>query len=117
MCDNWIYGVVDMEGMNKNITIIEERIYSLREKMGYTQQLLADKLQVSRSLINNWENGYANISLKQLIKLASIYQVPIDYLLGIIDDTNIVGYHFVTDINLKEIGIRIREIRKNDHLT
>ena len=72
--------------MDKNITIIEERIYTMRIKMHLTQQELANRLGVSRSLINNWENGFSNISLKQLIKLAYLYQVPIDYLLGIIDE-------------------------------
>ena len=71
--------------MDKNITIIEERIYLLRVKNHFTQLDVAKKLGVSRSLINNWENGFSNISLKQLIKLAYIYQAPIDYLLGIID--------------------------------
>ena len=72
--------------MDKNITIVEERIYLLRVKNHFTQQEVANKLNLSRSLINNWENGFSNISLKQLIKLAYLYQVPIDYLLGIIDE-------------------------------
>ena len=103
--------------MDKNITIIEERIFYLRDKLGYTQAELACNLGVSRSLVNNWENGYANISLKQLIKLASFYQVPLDYLLGIVDEIDIHGYHFVNNINLEEIGKKLREIRKSEHLT
>ena len=103
--------------MDKNITIIEERIYLLRVKNHFTQLDVAKKLGVSRSLINNWENGFSNISLKKLIKLAYIYQAPIDYLLGIIDYINVINYHFVHDINLKDIGMKIREIRKMNRLT
>ena len=64
--------------------ILDERIRFIRERIGYTQLEVAQVLNISRSLVNNWEHGFVNISLKQLIKLASFYQVPIDYLLGII---------------------------------
>ena len=103
--------------MDKNITIIEERIYTMRIKMHLTQQELANRLGVSRSLINNWENGFSNISLKQLIKLAYLYQVPIDYLLGIIDEIDNYPYQFISNMDLKSIGLRIKEIRKINRLT
>ena len=103
--------------MDKNITIVEERIYLLRVKNHFTQQEVANKLNLSRSLINNWENGFSNISLKQLIKLAYLYQVPIDYLLGIIDEIDNYPYQFISDMDLKSIGLRIKEIRKINRLT
>lgn len=103
--------------MDKNVTVVEERIYTIREKSGYTQEELAKKLGVSRSLVNNWENGYANISLKQLIKLAYIYQVPIDYLLGIINEIDHHVYRYVETMDLKKIGFKLKEIRKNNKMT
>ena len=103
--------------MDKNITIIEERIYTMRIKMHLTQQELANRLGVSRSLINHWENGFVNISLKQLIKLAYLYQVPIDYLLGIIDEIDNYPYQFISNMDLKSIGLRLKEIRKLNRLT
>ena len=66
--------------MENNTTIIEERIKFIRERIGYTQMEVAKTLGISRSLVSNWELGFVNISLKQLIKLAYLYQVPIDYL-------------------------------------
>lgn len=104
--------------MENNLTIIETRIKQLRERIGFTQNELAKLLGVSRSLICLWENGYANVSLKQIIKIASIYKVPLDYILGLIDeiDTNI-KYSYTTKLNLKYIGNKIREIRKEAGLT
>lgn len=107
----------EMFGMDKNITVIEKRIKALRDQALYTQEELANKLHVSRSLINNWENGYANISLKQLIKMAYIYQVPVDYLLGIIDEVDNYKYHYIKDMDLKRIGMKIKETRKKANLT
>ena len=103
--------------MDKNVTVIEERIFNIRERIGYTQEELAKKLGVSRSLVNNWENGYANISLKQLIKFAYIYQVPIDYLLGIIEEIDDYEYHYIDTMDLKSIGLKLKEIRKTNKMT
>lgn len=102
----------------ENLTIIETRIKNLRERIGYTQKELATKLGVTRSLICLWEQGYANISLKQLIKIASIYQVSIDYLLGLTDKkTSLVNYEYISDIDLKILGQRLKNLRKQEKLT
>lgn len=104
--------------VNEDLTIIELRIKALREKLGYTQNQLGVLMHVSRSLICLWEQGYANISLKQIIKLASIYKVPLDYLLGIIDSIDFkVKYKFISTLDLKYLGIKLKETRKSLGLT
>ena len=103
--------------MEDNLTVIEKRIKLLRERIGYSQLDIAKKVGVNRSLIALWENGYANISLKQLIKLSYIFQVPIDYILGIIDEIDNFHYSFIYKIDLKNIGVRLKEIRKSQNLT
>ena len=103
--------------MNENLTVIEIRIKALRERLGYSQIMVAKSIGVSRSLIAAWESGYANISLKQMIKLSYFYQVPIDYLLGIIDEVNQYPYRYINEMDLKLIGKRLREIRKSFGLT
>lgn len=103
--------------MEDNLTVIEKRIKLLRERIGYSQLDIAKKMGINRSLIALWENGYANISLKQLIKLSYIFQVPIDYILGIIDEIDNFHYSFIYKIDLKNIGIRLKEIRKSQNLT
>ncbi len=54
---------------SKNVTVIEVRIKLLRDIKGISQSELAKDLNVSRSLINSWENGYADISLQKLLRL------------------------------------------------
>lgn len=99
--------------MESNKTIVEERIRFIRERVGYTQKQVASALKISRSLVNNWEHGFANISLKQLIKLAYFYQVPIDYLLGIIDEVDSFPYRYVKEMDLKNIGMKLKNLRKS----
>ena len=97
--------------MNKNLTIIEIRIKFLRDLKGLSQLELAKKLGVSRSVINSWENGYANISLRKLVKLSYFFKVPIDYILGLINDFNKDDYEFRESLDLKYLGRNIRIIR------
>lgn len=60
-----------------------ERIKLLRENSGFTQTGLAKKLSVTRSGVNAWEMGISLPSTNNLIELALIFHVSIDYILGI----------------------------------
>ena len=103
--------------MKNNLTIIEERIKNLRDRNMHTQNELAKKMKVSRNLICLWENGYANISLRQIIKYCSIYNVPLDYILGIIEEPDNKNFKYIKKLELKYVGIKLREIRKSLSLT
>jgi len=107
-----------MDSCSKNITVIEKRIKYLRELKELTQEELGEKIGISRSVINSWENGYANISLKFLVKISFFYKVPVDYILGLINnefDRN--NYDFQEVLDLTKLGRRIRIIRKTEDLT
>ena len=79
---------------SKSLTVIEIRIRFLRDLKGLTQKNLAKSLNVSQALINSWENGYQNISLRQLVKLSYFYQVPIDYIIGLTTEYDKSIYNF-----------------------
>jgi len=52
-----------------------------RKEFGLTQEELAEKLQVSRSAISNWEIGRNYPDIQTLISLAKTFNVSLDYLL------------------------------------
>lgn len=56
------------------------RLRELRNKSGLTQNDIATKLNVSGQTILNWENGIYEPKINQLIQLADIFNVSIDYL-------------------------------------
>ncbi|MFF2531306.1 helix-turn-helix domain-containing protein [Brevibacillus sp. NPDC058079] len=63
-----------------------ERLVALRNHQKWSQDLLADKLGMNRANISNYERGIiTNIPSDVLLKLSSIFNVSIDYLLGITD--------------------------------
>lgn len=65
-----------------SVSKIGERIRSLREEKGFTQQGLADSLHVKRETINMWENGFRDLKTGSVVLLADFFDVSADYLLG-----------------------------------
>ena len=57
------------------------RLRELRAKAGMTQGELAKKLNVSGQTILNWENDIYEPKINQLIALANIFNVSVDYLI------------------------------------
>ena len=61
---------------------IGARIRVLREKQGLTQQELADRLQVTRQTVSNYEIGRSQPDLEMLKRLADVLNVDAAVLLG-----------------------------------
>lgn len=53
-----------------------------RKQLHLTQHQLAAKLKIPRSDISNWESGFSQINIKNLILLADFFNCSTDYLLG-----------------------------------
>lgn len=59
-----------------------EKIKELRLKNRYTQQQIADKLGITRPAYTAYESGKRQPDFDTLEKIAEIYEVSTDYLLG-----------------------------------
>lgn len=59
----------------------KERLKQLRKEYNYTQAKLSEKLGYGSSTISNYESGKNQPSIKDLIKLAKVFNVSLDYLL------------------------------------
>ena len=57
------------------------RLRELRNQSGLTQNEIASKLGVSGQTILNWENGIYEPKINQLIQLADLFGVTVDYLI------------------------------------
>ena len=62
------------------------RIRDLREDRDYTQKYVSSYLMCDQSLYSKYERGERPVPLDITIKLAKLYDVSIDYLVGITDD-------------------------------
>ena len=59
-----------------------EMLQELRKDKGWKQSDLADRLGLSKSAIGAYETGISEPSIENLIKIAELFNVNIDYLLG-----------------------------------
>ena len=59
-----------------------ENVKQFRIQLGYTQKQLADKLGVGQKSVSEWEIGKSRAEYENLIKLADIFDVTLDDLLG-----------------------------------
>ena len=64
-----------------NLKEIGERIYLRRRQLNYTQEQLAELMNVSIQMISNLERGNKSIRIENLIKICEILQVSTDYIL------------------------------------
>ena len=57
------------------------RIAALRRAAGWSQAELAQKLQISASAVGMYEQGRREPAAEQLVRLAELFYVSVDYLL------------------------------------
>lgn len=67
--------------------ILAEKIVRLRKQIGWSQEELAEKMNVSRQSVSKWEATNSIPDLNKIILLADIFNVSTDYLLK--DDVEI----------------------------
>ena len=65
------------------IEVREMNIKQLREQRGMTQEELANRLVVKYPAVSKWERGMAYPSMNTVIKMAELFQVSMDVVLGL----------------------------------
>lgn len=63
--------------------MLGQRICELRTASGWSQVDLAKKLGVAKQSVSNWENENIQPSIEMLVRLARLFNVTTDYLLGL----------------------------------
>ena len=69
--------------MTLNTDAIAINIRNLRERQGMNQEQFANRLEIARPTISNWENGKAIPTTEQMLKISTTFNVSIDHLLGL----------------------------------
>lgn len=83
---------------------------TLRVQYDYTQEQLAERLGVTKSMISAYENGFRMPSYQNLVQIARIFRVSTDYLLGVESRTS-VDFSGLTDEEAAAIISLIRAIK------
>ena len=62
--------------------IFQERLIEQRKLNKLTQRQVADYLKIAQPSYIRYENGSSEPSLETLVKLADLFDISVDYLLG-----------------------------------
>ena len=97
--------------------ILADKIIRLRKKKGWSQEELADKVNVSRQAVSKWEGAQTIPDLDKILQLSALFGVTTDYLLkDEIEDeelTNDASFDTtVKRISIEEANTYIEERKK-----
>lgn len=62
--------------------MLSQNLYQLRKEKGYTQEGLAQQLNVVRQTVSKWEKGLSVPDAEMLNTIAELFEVPVSDLLG-----------------------------------
>lgn len=79
--------------------MFHERIKELRLALKMNQVEFANKLNITKQCVSNWENAYIQPSVDMLIKIAKTFSVSTDWLLGLDSQDSLD----VSELSLDEI--------------
>lgn len=79
-CDVFCRIIVTMEDIKIEVG---KRIKESRKLSGYTQKQVASILLMTQQQYSRFENGIFELSYSQLIKISELFDVSVDYLLGL----------------------------------
>jgi transcriptional regulator with XRE-family HTH domain len=65
-----------------NSKIFAKRLKEEREKMGWTQEYMANLLEIKIATLSGYERNYRTPDLDMATKIANLLGVSVDYLLG-----------------------------------
>lgn len=86
----------------------------LRTEEGLTQQQLADRLGVTKSVVSYYELQERSPSPEVLTKLASIFHVSTDYLLGIDHNGEYIDLSGLSDDDIVTIKRLVTSLRQKN---
>lgn len=66
--------------------VFQNRLREQRKLYGYSQRDVANTLNITQPSYVRYENGTAEPTTENLVKLADMFNVSVDYLLGRKDD-------------------------------
>ena len=93
-----------------------ERLKKLRKQAQLTQVDVAEKLGISQPAYASWERGIKKPTQENLVKIAQILNVSVDYLVGNLDNTEdeLDNIELLFSMNSKGLTDEEKEIFKKE---
>lgn len=94
--------------MNKNLKL-------LRENSEYTQESIANILNITRQNYSRWETNELLIPLYHLNSLANLFDTSMDYIMGLTNKNHPTDR--INNLNFQKVGNNIKEIRNDNNIS
>lgn len=93
-----------------------ERLKTLRKQVKLTQAQIAEKLDISQQAYASWERGAKKPTQENLVKIAQILNVSVDYLVGNSENTEdeLDNIELLFRMNSKGLTNQEKEIFKKE---
>ena len=91
--------------------MLSQRINELRTARGWSQVELAQRLNITKQTVSNWENDNIQPSIEMLVRLSRIFHVSTDYLLGL-DDAPRLDVSGLTPETVAHLVLLADDLRK-----
>ena len=95
------------------MAIFFKRVHDLRVDNDLKQKEIAKMLKVNINTYPHWENGMYEMPIEMMDKLSKFYNCSMDYLTGLSNEHGTISKKF----NSEELFIRLKRLRKENHLT
>lgn len=92
--------------------MFSERLKEIRKSNKLSQIDVANKLNVTKQSVANWENGNVMPSIDMLIKISNTFNVSSDFLLGL-NDRKFIDTTELTLEEVTHIQAIINDIKRN----
>ena len=92
---------------------LSQKIKAIRERLGFSQEALAEKLGISRVAISQIENGDRKISAEEIAKISKVFHIPTDILLDLSKDIEVVLEKTTEKKPKEKTVVRINVPQKN----
>ncbi len=95
--------------------MLNQQIRALRLSRKMSQVELAQALHVTKQSVSNWENDNIQPSIDMLVKIAEVFSVSTDYLLGLDarDSIDVTGLPLQTVSHLRQLVEDLRAGQKS----
>ena len=91
------------------------KLKTLRKKSGMTQTDLARRLNITKSVVSYYENQERVPSPDVLVRLADIFNVSTDYLLGRNNENKTIDVSGLDDEEIKVLQMTAELLRKRNN--
>lgn len=95
----------------KQYDVFKGRLTTIRKQYGWTQEEAANRLEIPRSTYAGYEKCLREASYEMLVKIATEFDVSIDYLLGVAEHPKSEknAHHFLNQSGLHWNGIPLND--------